>query len=125
CSRPGSGRSPAGASRRYRRAAPDVASLRAPCYPSPMAAAAPLLSPPSPGEVVAMEFARRNASLAAELGVTLDQLAALTAQTATLAAAEQFGWIVHVHLRSVSRPREWSRRRCSRPGSGRSHPEAG
>jgi hypothetical protein len=58
-----------------------------------MSAALPLSPPPLPSEVFAGEFARRNAPLAADLGVTMDQLAALTAQTATLSEAEQLGWI--------------------------------
>lgn len=59
-----------------------------------MSAAAPLLNRRPPQDADATEFARRNPRLAAELGVTIDGLAALTSTTAGLEEAEQIGWIV-------------------------------
>lgn len=61
-----------------------------------MSTAAPLLTHrPSrpPPDVVATEHARRSPRLAAELGVTVDGLAALTATAVGLDEAEQLGWI--------------------------------
>jgi hypothetical protein len=54
-----------------------------------MEAADPFSTP----DAITAELVRRNPALAAELGVTLPELAALMAMTATLAQAEADGWI--------------------------------
>lgn len=58
-----------------------------------MATAIPFaLSAPAP-DAIAAEFARRNRRIAADLHVSVDELAALTATTTTLAEAEDLGWV--------------------------------
>jgi hypothetical protein len=42
---------------------------------------------------IALEFARHNPQLAADLGVSLDELATLASTTVSLAEAEALGWI--------------------------------
>jgi hypothetical protein len=41
----------------------------------------------------ATEFARRNPKIAAAIGASINELATLASTTATLAQAEQLGWI--------------------------------
>jgi hypothetical protein len=56
-------------------------------------AAALLAMPAIASNVVAVEFARQNPQIAAELGLSTEMLAGLSADTVSLAEAEKLGWI--------------------------------
>ncbi len=55
--------------------------------------AVPPTTPTIEPDAIATELARRSPRIAAELGVSADELGTLIATTVTLAEAEQLGWI--------------------------------
>lgn len=55
--------------------------------------AIPPTTPTIAPDAIAAELAQRSPRIAAELGVSADELVTLVATTVTLAEAEQLGWI--------------------------------